>query len=130
MSLSTCTCGGYIPLGPDASNRCDRCGKGPFDQFPPVDIDALMRQRQDEARGPIYRAALEQIARQTKMGRKPKDGEFIHVIGNFSGVAYARRAMDIDWMNRDEMAQAIPPAYTQFIGWQLRAALMLTHAAS
>jgi hypothetical protein len=62
MSLSTCTCGGYIPLGPDASNRCDRCGKGPFDQFPPVDIDALMRQRQDEARGPIYRAALEQIA--------------------------------------------------------------------
>lgn len=72
----------------------------------------------------------EHTARQTKMGRKPKDGEFIHVVGNFSGVAYAREAMDIDWMNRDEMAQAIPPAYTQFIGWQLRAALMLTQAAS
>lgn len=68
-------------------------------------------------------------ARQTKMGRKPKDGEFIHVVGNFSGVKYAREAMGIDWMNRDEMAQAIPPAYTTFIGWQLRAALMLSRTA-
>lgn len=72
----------------------------------------------------------EHTARQTKMGRAPKAGEFIHVVGNFSGVEYARQAMGIDWMNRDEMAQAIPPAYTTFIGWQLRAALMLTRAAS
>lgn len=72
----------------------------------------------------------EHEARQTKMGRKPKDGEFIHVVGNFSGVDYARKAMDIDWMNRDEMAQAIPPAYTQFIGLQLRAKLMVAQAAS
>lgn len=26
MSLSTCPCGGHIPLGPDATNCCDRCG--------------------------------------------------------------------------------------------------------
>lgn len=26
MSLSTCTkCGGHIPLGPDATNRCETC---------------------------------------------------------------------------------------------------------
>lgn len=31
--------------------------------------------------------------------------------------------MRIDWMNRDELANAIPPAYTEFIGTQLRAAL-------
>lgn len=62
MSLSTCTCGGHIPLGPDASNRCDRCGKGPFDQFPQIDVESLTRKRRDEARGLIYRAALEQIA--------------------------------------------------------------------
>ena len=26
------------------------------------------------------------------------------------------RAMQIDWMNKDELAQAIPPAYSEFIG--------------
>jgi len=30
-----------------------------------------------------------------------------------------QRAMQIDWMTRKEMAQAIPPAYTEFIGRQL-----------
>ena len=34
-----------------------------------------------------------------------------------------RRAMVIDWMTRDELAQAIPPAYTEFIGAQLLAVL-------
>ena len=32
-------------------------------------------------------------------------------------------AMGIDWMNRDELAQAIPPAYTEHIGRQLISAL-------
>ena len=31
----------------------------------------------------------------------------------------ARQAMDIDWMSWDEITQAIPPAYTEFIGKQL-----------
>lgn len=30
-----------------------------------------------------------------------------------------RRAMGIDWMNRDELAQAIPPAFTEYIGGYL-----------
>lgn len=37
--------------------------------------------------------------------------------------AEAAIAMDIDWMNRDAMTQAIPPAYTEYIG---RAFLELT----
>lgn len=34
-------------------------------------------------------------------------------------VADWRAAMGIDWMNRDGLAQAIPPAYTEYIGLQL-----------
>jgi DNA (cytosine-5)-methyltransferase 1 len=48
-----------------------------------------------------------------------------------SGPGYAdrcREAMGIDWMNRDELAQAIPPAYTEFIGKQLIQHLAVTHA--
>jgi DNA (cytosine-5)-methyltransferase 1 len=34
-------------------------------------------------------------------------------------IAHYRAAMGIDWMNRDELSQAIPPAYTRFIGERL-----------
>jgi DNA (cytosine-5)-methyltransferase 1 len=34
-------------------------------------------------------------------------------------VSAASIAMGIDWMKRDELAQAIPPAYTEYIGKQL-----------
>jgi DNA (cytosine-5)-methyltransferase 1 len=44
---------------------------------------------------------------------------FICVAGHFSNVPYARLAMGINWMNRDELAQAIPPAFTQFLGMQI-----------
>jgi len=39
------------------------------------------------------------------------------------GTDRGREAMGIEWMNRDELSQAIPPAYTEFIGEQLMAAL-------
>lgn len=38
-------------------------------------------------------------------------------------VADRRTAMGIDWMTLDEIKQAIPPAYTEFIGKQLLALL-------
>jgi DNA (cytosine-5)-methyltransferase 1 len=34
-------------------------------------------------------------------------------------VAESKAAMGIDWMTRDELSQAIPPAYTELIGHQL-----------
>jgi DNA (cytosine-5)-methyltransferase 1 len=44
----------------------------------------------------------------------------------------AKRAMGIDWMQRDEMSEAIPPAYTELIGHQLMQSLQVssTHGAS
>jgi len=51
-----------------------------------------------------------------KMGRKPKKSDPVVPVGHFSGVARARRVMEIDWMNQKELSQAIPPAYTEFIG--------------
>jgi DNA (cytosine-5)-methyltransferase 1 len=62
----------------------------------------------------------EHVAPLRKMGRPVRDGEFIHVVGNFSGVKTAREAMDIPWMPRDKLREAIPPAYAEYVG---RAAL-------
>lgn len=56
------------------------------------------------------------VAPLRKMGRPVRDGEFIHVVGNFSGVKIAREAMGIAWMPRDKLREAIPPAYSEFIG--------------
>lgn len=55
-------------------------------------------------------------ARTGKLGAKPKHGEYITVAGHFSDVAYASKAMGIDWMTQKELAQAIPPAYTEWLG--------------
>jgi len=63
------------------------------------------------------------IARNAKMGRAPKQGEFIQVAGHFSDVPFARKAMGIDWMGQKELAQAIPPAYTAFIGCIIKRSL-------
>ena len=48
---------------------------------------------------------------------------------NYAGEMELReKAMGIDWMNPYELTQAIPPAYTQFIGEQLMAHLKATVA--
>jgi hypothetical protein len=41
------------------------------------------------------------------------------IAGHFTGLERAKEIMGIDWMNRSELAQAIPPAYTEYLGKQL-----------
>jgi DNA (cytosine-5)-methyltransferase 1 len=38
------------------------------------------------------------------------------IAGHFSDITSAQKAMGIDWMSGAELAQAIPPAYTEWIG--------------
>jgi len=51
-----------------------------------------------------------------KMGRPVREGDIIQPVGHFSGVAYAQKQMGIDWLGQKGLAQAIPPAYTQWLG--------------
>ena len=39
-------------------------------------------------------------------------------IGHLAGITLVREAMQIDWMSRDEITQAVPPAYTRYVGEQ------------
>jgi DNA (cytosine-5)-methyltransferase 1 len=59
----------------------------------------------------------------TQRGRKShyEAGGFITITGDVG--TYCGGAMEIDWMNGNELSQAIPPAYTEFIGKQLVAHL-------
>lgn len=49
---------------------------------------------------------------------------FVTIAGGHNvPVSISKNAMQIDWMTRDELSQAIPPAYTEYIGRYLLAHL-------
>lgn len=52
-------------------------------------------------------------------GQPLEHDRWVTVAGHFGGVTVARVAMGIDWMSSRQIAQAIPPAYTEFLGRQL-----------
>ena len=70
--------------------------------------------------GPTGRYTLESGAKKDYYNRR----------GGYQGtVAEKQEAMGIDWMNASEINQAIPPAYTEFIGHQLMAHVQARSAA-
>ena len=90
------------------------------------------RHRYFEAGGGFTLAARHHprhLAAQAKMGRAPREGEFIQAIGNFSGVGIVRDDWGVPWMNRDGIRESIPPAYAEWIGREFLAAPDLAAAA-
>lgn len=60
--------------------------------------------------------------RKKQYGKTDEMRDFVSVNGGGNcSVAAARDAMGIDWMTKNELNEAIPPAYTRFIGKQLLA---------
>jgi len=53
----------------------------------------------------------------TEKAGRPSNG-YLSVAGHFPGVQIIRDAWGVPWMNRDEVAQAIPPAYSEYIARQ------------
>ena len=58
-------------------------------------------------------------ARNAKMGRKPKPWEFVQYMGHFSGVKIVQDFTGLHWLGQKELAQSIPPQYTEWIGRKL-----------
>jgi DNA (cytosine-5)-methyltransferase 1 len=85
----------------------------------------LVRHRWFEFSDPSIAPALVHPCRHDR----PTVSVFGHGGHIYHGVEDWREVMGIDWMTRDELAQAIPPAYTEFIGTKLMAHLKATVAA-
>ena len=72
---------------------------------------------------------LPQHKKPVKMGRPiQKEDDIIQPVGHLSGVDHARKVMGINWyMTQGEIAQAIPVAYTEYIGKYLMKVLEVKH---
>jgi len=67
-----------------------------------------------------FKTRCQHLKRVVKHGRKPDENlHYAAATGHFSGVDFVGRSMGIDWMGQAELSQAIPPAYTKFIGEKL-----------
>ncbi|HUO92279.1 MAG TPA: DNA cytosine methyltransferase [Rhizomicrobium sp.] len=69
--------------------------------------------------------------RKSHFGKTDEWKDFVQVTGGGNcSLAAARHAMGIDWMTKGEINEAIPPAYTEFIGRQLLQHLAMTEISA
>jgi DNA (cytosine-5)-methyltransferase 1 len=54
-----------------------------------------------------------------KMGRPAKEWEFIHFVGHYTDAKIVREMLGLEWLSKKEIAQCVPPQYTEFIGRQI-----------
>lgn len=54
-----------------------------------------------------------------------RPGTIISVAGHVAPIAEAKRAMGINWMRREELAEAVPPLYTDWVGRAMLAEIRL-----
>jgi DNA (cytosine-5)-methyltransferase 1 len=76
----------------------------------------LYRHRLFEASFPIEVPAHPEHDVPTSRAGHWTPGTIMSVAGHVAPVAHARRVMGIDWTTRAELAEAIPPAYTEHVG--------------
>lgn len=69
--------------------------------------------------------------RKAHYGKLDQDTSFVQVTGGGNcSIKNAREALGINWMNKGELNESIPPAYTEYIGKQLRASILRTKKSS
>jgi len=60
--------------------------------------------------------------RKAHYGKLDQDKSFVQVTGGGNcSIKNAKSAMGIEWMTKGELNESIPPAYTEYLGRQLRA---------
>lgn len=86
----------------------------------------VIRHRWFECEPPILMAphTCNHWAKCARTSKIPNPDQFWSIAGKFGGTKSAAAAMGIDWMTRDfELSQAIPPAYTEWLGRRILEAL-------
>lgn len=82
----------------------------------------VVRHRLFETNPPIYfaPAACAHQRKVVQAGRRPdREKNYASVVGHMSDIEFAKEAMQIDWMNGKELAEAIPPVYSKWLAEEL-----------
>jgi DNA (cytosine-5)-methyltransferase 1 len=81
----------------------------------------LYRHRLFESSIPLQEPLHPQHTKPASKAGHWRPGTVMSVSGHVAPISVAKEAMGIDWMNRAELAEAIPPAFSEYIGQQLMA---------